>query len=283
MRSRRGKNWMTPNKLASPTGKAITLKPIHANAGIEAKYRKELQALITEMSKSVIYWTRAAWKKDDPILAQDRLRSKGPIIDLRRTMERLGRHWQKRFDDLSEKLAKVFVDGATATTDAAMMASLKDAGFTVKFRLTPAAKEAYQAVLRENVGLIRSIPAEYLKDVQGDVWRSVSQGYDLQKLTNKLHEDYGVTHRRAAFIARDQSNKAKAVIENVRRKELGIETAIWQHSGGGREPRPSHVAASGKKFDLSKGMYLDGEWVLPGQAINCRCTSRAVILGFEDD
>ncbi|SEF31367.1 phage minor head protein [Variovorax sp. NFACC27] len=270
-------------KLVSPTGKDIKLKAIHANAGIEAKYRKELQALIAEMSNSVIYWTRAAWKKDDPILAQDRLRRREPLVDLRRTMDRLGKHWQKRFDDVSEKLAKVFVDGATATTDAAMMASLKEAGFTVRFRMTQAAKEGYQAVLRENVGLIRSIPAEYLKSVEGDVFRAVSQGYDLQALTNKLHQNYGVTNRRATIIARDQSNKAKAVIENVRRKELGIETAIWQHSGGGREPRPSHVAASGKTFDLTKGMYLDGEWVLPGQAINCRCTSRAVIPGFEDD
>jgi SPP1 gp7 family putative phage head morphogenesis protein len=271
-------------KLVSPTKKPIKLKSIRPNAGIEAAYRSKLQALVDEMSRSFIYWTRATWKKNPPLssMAQDKQGSHTPIIDLRRTMERLGRHWQRKFDDLAPDLAKVFVNGATAHTDAAFMAALKDAGFAVKFSMTRAASEGYQAVLVENVGLIRSISAEYLHDVQGHVWQAVKSGYDLEMLTNTLQSRYGVTHKRAAFIARDQSSKAKAVIENVRRQELGIAQAIWQHSGAGREPRPSHVAANGKAFDLDKGMLLDGEWVLPGQAINCRCTSRAIIPGFED-
>lgn len=279
---------MARSKLVAPTSKPVKLDAIRPNEGIEAAYRKKLQALVAEMSKSFIYWTRAAWKKDDPVLAQDsgprrgRNNGGGAVVDLRKTMQRVSKHWQKRFDGLSDELAEVFVNGATATTDAAMMASLKRAGFTVQFNMTQAAREGYQAVLQENVGLIKSIASEYLTEVQGDVWRAVSQGYDLQALTDTLQSRYGVSHRRAAFIARDQSNKAKAVIENVRRQELGITTAIWQHSGAGKEPRPSHVAANGKPFDLAKGMYLDGEWVLPGQAINCRCTSRAVIPGFED-
>lgn len=271
-------------KLVAPTKKPVKLDPIRPNVGLEAAYRKKLQDLIAEMSRSVIYWTRAAWKKSPPLarIAQDDARHRAPIVDLRRTMERLGRHWQRRFDDLAPELAKVFVNGATAHTDAAFMASLKKSGFTVKFSPTQASMEGFQAVLSENVGLIKSIPAEYLQSVQGDVFRAVSSGYDLQKLTDTLQSRYGVTHKRAAFIARDQSSKAKAVIENVRRRELGITQAIWQHSGAGKEPRPSHVAANGKTFDLDKGMLLDGELLLPGVAINCRCTSRAVIPGFED-
>lgn len=271
---------MKPRKLVAPTKKAIKLDPIRPNAGIEASYRKKLQALITEMSQSVIYWTRAAWNKSPPLasMAQD----KAAFDDLRRIMIRLAKHWQRRFDDLGPELAKVFVNGATAHTDAAFTASLKNAGFAVKFSPTQASMEGYQAVLAENVRLIRSIPAEHLKAVEGDVWRAVSGGYDLKKLTDTLQERYGVTHKRAAFIARDQSNKAKAVIENVRRQELGITQAFWQHSGAGKEPRPSHVEANGKPFNLDKGMLLDNEWVLPGEAINCRCTSRAIIPGFED-
>jgi len=80
-----------------------------------------------------------------------------------------------------------------------------------------------------------------------------------------------MTHRRAALIARDQSSKASAVIENTRRKELGITQAIWQHSGGGHVPRPLHVKAGRDKlvFDLDKGAYIDGKWILPGTEINC--------------
>lgn len=277
--------WMS-RKLVAPTEKAIKLTPVHANLGIEAAYRKKLQALIAEMSNSVIYWTRSTWKKNPPLasIAQDRMGYRQPLIDLRRTMDRLARHWQKRFDELGPELAKVFVDGATATTDAAMMASLKNAGFSVKFQMTQAAKEGYQAVLQENVGLIKSIPSEYLTDVQQKVWGAVKSGHDLETLTKGLQSDYGVSFRRASLIARDQSNKAKAVIENVRRKELGITQAIWQHSGGGKEPRPDHVKAGQDKlvYDLDKGAYIGGKWILPGTEINCRCTSRAIIPGFED-
>ena len=127
---------------------------------------------------------------------------------------------------------------------------------------------------------IRSIGQQYLNRVEESVWRSVNAGYDMAQLTRELRKDYGISERRAAFIARDQTNKAKAAIEKARRQELGITEAIWIHSHAGKEPRPSHVAANGKRFDVGKGMYLDGEWVQPGEEINCRCTSRSVIKGF---
>lgn len=270
-------------KLTAPTKREVRLEPLRSNAGVEAKYRNQLQAQIDAMHQSVQFWLRAAWRKDSPALAQDRRgASRTPLVNLKRVMDKLGLHWQNRFDKLADDLAKVFAQGATRHTDAAMMAALKKAGFTVKFSMSQKAAEAYRAVLHENVGLIKSIPAEYLHDVAGDVWRSVSSGHDLAALTSKLQERYEVTHKRAAFIARDQNNKARAVIENVRRKELGITQAIWRHSGAGKEPRPSHVAADKKRFDLDTGMLLDGEWLLPGQAINCRCTSIAIIPGIDE-
>ena len=157
---------------------------------------------------------------------------------------------------------------------------MREAGFTVRFRATAQQQTALQAVLGSNVSLIRSIGQQYLNRVEESVWRSVNAGYNMAQLTRELRKDYGISERRAAFIARDQTNKAKAAIEKARRQELGITEAIWMHSHAGKEPRPSHVAANGKRFDVSKGMYLDGKWVQPGEEINCRCTSRSVIKGF---
>jgi uncharacterized protein with gpF-like domain len=165
-----------------------------------------------------------------------------------------------------------------------MQASLKNAGFAVPFKQTDAMRHGYAAVVAENVSLIKSIPTQYLGDVQKQVWKSVQSGHDLATLTKGLQDKYKITFDRAKLIARDQNAKAHAVIEAARRQELGITQAIWVHSGGGKEPRPSHVEAGAKGlvFDLSKGAYLDGEWVLPGQAINCRCTSKAIVAGWED-
>ena len=273
-------------KLRAPTRRAIVLPAIHPNAGVEAAYRKRLVQEIDLMSRSVIYWVRAAWKKDDPALASMKLDAMGedaaPIKALRAAMIKLGNHWRKRFDALAPELAKVFANGATSTTDKAFSAALAKAGFSVPFKLTDASKEAYQAIIQENISLIKSIPEQYLGRVEGDVWRAVAGGYDLEKLTNDLQNNYGVTQRRAAFIAKDQAAKAKATIEQARRMELGIEEAIWVHSRAGQEPRPSHVAADGKRFKVAQGCYIDGEFIQPGEKIRCRCGSKAVIPGLDD-
>lgn len=205
-----------------------------------------------------------------------------PVKALRAAMIKLGNHWRKRFDSLSPELAKVFANGATSTTDKAFSAALAKAGFSVPFKLTDASKEAYQAIIQENIALIKSIPEQYLGRVEGDVWRAVAGGYDLEKLTNDLQNNYGVTQRRAAFIAKDQAAKAKATIEQARRAELGITMAIWKHSRAGQEPRQSHVAADGKKFDILRGCEIDGEYILPGQLPRCRCASQAIIPGLDD-
>jgi uncharacterized protein with gpF-like domain len=108
----------------------------------------------------------------------------------------------------------------------------------------------------------------------------VQAGRDLGYLSKELQDRYGITKRRAALIARDQNNKATAVITRVRQQELGVTECVWLHSHGGKHPRPSHVAADNKKYDVSKGMFLDGKWTWPGVEVNCRCVARAVIPGL---
>ncbi|CCE10733.1 hypothetical protein BRAS3843_520250 [Bradyrhizobium sp. STM 3843] len=47
------------------------LRGVQPNAGIEAAYRRKMQALITEMDKSVANWLRAAYRANAPVMAQD--------------------------------------------------------------------------------------------------------------------------------------------------------------------------------------------------------------------
>lgn len=49
------------------------LKPVHPNAGIEADYRLRLDALIDEMQASYDYWLSAAYRANQPEMAQDAL------------------------------------------------------------------------------------------------------------------------------------------------------------------------------------------------------------------
>ena len=159
---------------------------------------------------------------------------------------------------------------------------MRQAGFTVRFKLTAEANDVLQATTGENISLIKSIGSDYLAEVEGLVMRSVTAGRDIGGLQKDLIDRFGVTKRRAALISRDQNNKATATIQRVRQRSLGITQAIWLHSYGGKEPRPSHVAADGKVYDIDKGMFLDGVWTCPGREINCRCLAKSIIPGLED-
>lgn len=216
---------------------------------------------------------------DSPQFASDA----SPTKELQRALLRWGDKWIKRFDLMSKGIADDFAARNARATEIGMQASLKNAGFTVPFKPTRASIEAYKAVAAENVGLIKSIAQKYHTDVQTQVWESVKRGGDLKTVSEKLERTYGITRKRAALIARDQNAKAKATIEAVRHQELGIKQAIWMHSHAGKEPRPTHVKMNNKLYDLDKGMWDsdEGEWVHPGQLINCRCTMRPYIPGFE--
>lgn len=264
-------------KIIAPTKKDIILPVIWSSAAVEDQYEKKLERLIDEMANSFIYWLSAEWRKNPPVgrIAQD-----SAVDSLRTTMNRLSAHWKRKIDELGANIAQRFADDSLTHYDTAFSSTLKKAGFTVEFRVTRGMNQLRHAIINENVSLIRSIPSEYFTEIEGAVWRAISSGYQLDTLREHLQKSYGITRRRAALIARDQTSKAHSTFQASRMSEIGIEEAIWRHSGSGKKPRVSHQNAAGKRYVISKGMYIDGEWILPGQKINCGCSGQGIIKGL---
>ena len=252
------------------------LKAIQPSAAVEAWYRAKLQAMIEQMARSMLLHLKAAWKENPVDIGFSADAS--PTLGLRRALKKWGDKQIGRFDQMAGEIADAFAKRGAQDFDRRFAQILKKSGFTIKFRPTEQMREAYRAVIAENVNLIRSIPQKFLTDVQSTVWQSVMKGSDMDGLSRQIKHNYGVTWRRAAFIARDQNAKARAVFEEARRSELGITQAIWRHSHAGKEPRPTHVAMNGKRYEIKKGMWDSdvGQFVWPGTLPNCRCSSRAV-------
>lgn len=264
--------------------KQKTLSPIRPNVGIEVAYQKRLDALIAEMQRSLEHWLVAAYRAKPPAMATDATisyRGSASTV-LQRVMARLATKWQKRFDDLAPMMAEHFTKAVADRSDKALASALRKQGVSVKLKTTPAVKDVVNASLNENVSLIKSIASEHLAAIEGLVQRSVAAGRDIGTLTKELEHRFGVTKRRAALIAQHQNNLATATMQKARYKELGITEAIWCHSHGGAQPRASHLKAGQDKlrFDPQVGAYIDGEHILPGEKINCRCFQKAVIEGF---
>ncbi len=264
-----------------PSDKPKPLRAVRPNVGIRFRYQRQMLALIDEMGASILYWLQAQYKKKPPatLAAMDSTPSKAMLKKFRQ----LAKQWEDRFNDAAPKIAEAYLKGSFKATDSAMRRALKKAGLSVKFKMDAAMRDAFDASLAENVGLIKSIPQRYLQQVEGVVARSYASGRDLATMVAELQKLYPKAQKRAVLIARDQSNKANSVVENARRQEIGITQAVWLHSGGGKHPRKNHIAANGTTYEIRKGCPIKNEqtgvleWIFPGQKINCRCVSRSVL------
>ena len=250
-------------------------RAVRPNEGTRMRYQRALMSLISQMSASVEYWLTAQRRSDPPELAQDAL----PAAEMRKELRKLSKRWQDKFDGMAPKVAESFLKNQFKGTDAAMRQALRDAGWSIEFTMTPAMRDAFEASLAENVGLIRSIPQQYLQQVEGIVMRNYAAGRDLKSMAAEIKSRFGVAADRAVLISRDQANKANAVVQKARQTELGIVEFQWLHSHAGKEPRSTHVAMNGKRFPVSQGAWdsKEGAYVFPGELINCRCVGRSVL------
>ena len=255
-------------------GKGKALRSVRPNAGVAVAYQRKIEYLIDQMHRSANHWITDCYYRNEPRithLAQDA----APADELTRVIRLLRRRWLRKFDRAAQELAKYFAKAVKDRNDAELKKILRKSGMVVDFQISQSIRDALKAIVAENVSLIKSIPEQYLGQVEGMVMRSVVAGGDLATLTKGLQKRYSITRKRAELIAHDQNSKATGKIQQLRYTEIGIEKAIWRHSHAGKVPRPTHVANDGKEFDVKKGWYDPDpkvkRHILTGELINCRC------------
>lgn len=201
---------------------------------------------------------------------------------------KLVRELTKRFTALfvgkAGGLADAWAKGISRQAAVGLGQSLKEVsgGVTLKTDVTSGVvADVVRASIKQNVALIKSIPANYFLEIEGEVMRSIQSGRGMADLQPFLENRHGVSKRRAALIARDQTSKATTAINRARMQGLGVKKFKWLHSAGGKEPRPLHLnTLNGKIFSFDDPPVIDertGERGLPGQLINCRCRMVPVI------
>lgn len=243
-----------------------TLPPIHPSAVIERQYRKALNSMLREIRDDV-YSTIV-----NPNKAMD-----GVKDWLGHTADWLMSKWTRKLNNLADKMAELFANRTRNDYEKRVQSAMRKAGFTVKPQMSDAVEKKVQEIVAENVGLIKSIGTTYLSKVNQATWTMVKGGFNLKDFTDTLEHAYGLERKRCKRIAVDQMGKASIAIQTAKHEELGLYKAIWLHSHAGKVPRQSHVRANGKEFDIRKGMYIDGEWIMPAEKINCRCNYRIVL------
>ncbi|MXF49870.1 phage head morphogenesis protein [Raoultella sp. Lac2] len=222
--------------------------------------------------------------RDNP-LAQDAslAMDASPVSLIKWVLDSLARKWVDRFINKALPVSDVLVKKTTNAVDRGLLASARADGLTINMQWTQAMTEKVDAIIAENVSLIRSIPEKYFTEVEGMVYRAVARGGDRKALADEIEANFGkrhgITRRRAEGIARDQVRKATASLSRQRQKAAGIKRGIWIHSGGSNRPRKKHVHAHGQEFDLDVGLPVGdkGQYVLPGEEVECGCTWKPVL------
>lgn len=130
----------------------------------------------------------------------------------------------------------------------------------------PGLAKKIEAFVSENVAAIKSIPNQYLDDVEKFITQAVRQGKRYADVAEELTARYGVAQSRAKLLAREQVNQFYSDLNQARQQDLGLTQYIWRTSGDDRT-RPEHAKRDGKIFSWDSPPSGGA----PGQAIGCRC------------
>jgi SPP1 gp7 family putative phage head morphogenesis protein len=178
-------------------------------------------------------------------------------------------------EDLASRFASRTAQWSRAETDRRVKAAIGVDVFTAEPNLGPLA----EVFVAENVALIRTIPERYFAQVEGVVLRGAASGTLPRDMASQLAEQFEVSRRRAAVIARDQVGKFYGEVNKARQQKLGLKTYTWRTVGDNRV-RSEHEAREGKVYAWNPEDAVDGVEYLPpeeqpGAPILCRCSAEA--------
>lgn len=128
----------------------------------------------------------------------------------------------------------------------------------------------YRALMREQVGLITSLPLEAAQRVHELATGTLYSGARASQLVDEILRTGDVTRARAAMIARTSVSTAATTLTQARAEYVGSEGYIWRTSLDA-SVRPSHRKMEGKFVRWSSPPTLDNLTGHAGAVPNCRC------------
>lgn len=149
------------------------------------------------------------------------------------------------------------------------------------------AKEGLEPIVKANIAknatLIKSIPEEFVKNIESIIYSGVTTGSTYKSIeeqikgTEGIRSVFGKLDDRIKLIARNEVSSINGQINKTRMQNIGVTKFEWVTAGDERV-RDSHARLDGQVFDWNNPPTNErGEKIIPGQDFNCRCQSIAVI------
>lgn len=186
----------------------------------------------------------------------------------------------RRFDhDRLEALAAKFMDRTQKLQRAEFAKQIQGAiGIELPGLLDRRLAARVAAATARNVSLIKSIPQNYLDQVEKVTVAGFTAGQRHEEIASAIEERFGVAESSARLVARDQTLTFYGEVNAARQQALGVERYVWR-SVGDERVRNSHDEFDGNTYswDDPPGDGSPQEGTHPATGVNCRCQADPVL------
>jgi SPP1 gp7 family putative phage head morphogenesis protein len=262
-------------------------KPIEPAKQIGISYNAELQRMIKAIRKDINELLTPQIKELVHSYTADSQRiqvNDGWYEVISRTLAAIRDKWTgDRFNNWASKLASNFVTSADVDNERKSRGELKKFGIDI-FTGNETINEYLRAAAGDNARLIKTIPEQYLSQVESIVMTNMRAGTRPSAIVDLLVNQFGVTQRRAKVISRDQTAKINSDLARKRMQSAGIKHFKWLTSKDSRV-RDRHTAIANKVTKFGKGIYSfedlplsdRGVPIAPGKDFSCRCVAQPIL------
>lgn len=254
-------------------------KPIELPKSVGIAYNAELQRMINLIRVDIEKTITPQPRELAPEYTADTW-----VDVITASLSALRARWSgERFQQFAERVASNFVQAVNLQNQQQFAKQFKSFGINV-FGANATVSDYLQASVADNVRLIKSIPEQYLTQVESIVLTNMRSGLRPGVIQKQLVEQFGITKRRARVISRDQTSKAANGLARKRMEASGIQYFQWLDSSDQRV-RSRHRAIANKVTAYGKGIYRwddlplsdKGVPIACGDDYQCRCVARPVL------
>lgn len=288
--------------------KPIKLKTVNAPRTLEVQYIKAIKELSNQLKEFV----RLEILPNLESATKQVQATTDSVSDILRALNRMN----ARFGNIqafSESVASKLIEGLNIANRTRFVSSVKS-----QFGIDPElminqnnVRDIVELQKNKNVALIKSIPQEFIKDIEVIVQNGISEGLRHEEIARQIKgiknisSVFGKLDNRVKLIARNEVGTINSNLRKARFESAGVDLYEWSTSNdervrgnpNGKYPnaRPRHDVMDGKICtfkDLT--VYADnledaknGKWKKrssiggvekhPGQDISCRCNAIAII------
>lgn len=269
--------------IANRPRKAKQVKAVQPDKQAARMYNAQLKKLVRAIKKDINELLIPLIKNLEPQYIGDSAINDAWPDEITSLFTRLKSKWSSpAFLGASKSVASSFIKAMNAQNSKRFTKAVKSIGVVGidVFGDSPKLQDILSASIADNTRLITTIPEQYLNQVQSIVMSNMRSGLRPSSIVKQISSQFGVSERRAALIARDQTSKANGELSKQRQEDTGFQYFKWQDSDDVRV-RDDHEKLANQDIGYGKGVYRwdkppknkKGVTIIPGSDINCRCVA----------